>query len=143
MRSQYRARSFARGHQSLLFKTRLVPGMARARNHIVADLSTNRATGPMGPAPRTPARSITPLSCERVVSPCVVSVDGESMSSSKGAPQSELAHGIVKIFVTASVAWMVAVHRGLLTGHRRESARQLQRYDFSAVLGLSLQGNRS
>jgi len=39
--------------------------MARARNHITANLSTNRATGPMGPAPRTPARIITLLFTEK------------------------------------------------------------------------------
>src|SRR4029450_8627883 len=62
-----------------------------------------------------------------------------SMSSSKSAPHSELAHAIVKIFLTMSVASKVTAHRSLLNSAAANTTQQPQGYDFSVVLGLRLQ----
>src|SRR5262245_19879164 len=64
------------------------------------------------------------------------------MSSTKSAARSELAHAIVKIFLTARFAWKVTAHRGCSQRRCKHPTRQPQRYDFSAVLELRQQVRR-
>ena len=115
--------------------------MAQARKqHIAADLSTNRDTGPMaanGTSTACALRAFTPLSPDkRVVSPCVVSVEGESMVAfNRRSPERTCARDCENFSNRKPPCRGRRAPRRTGSTPRNAPRWRPQRHDFSAVLG--------